>query len=305
MPIFNLRQNRLEKVKEIPFRNEKELQDITEGSMLNVFGIEFVRSEFELNNLRIDTLAYDNESKSFVVIEFKKEKNFSVIDQGYAYLQLLLNNKADFILEYNEHKGKSLKRDDVEWSQSRVIFVSPQFTNYQKQAINFRDLPIELWEVAKHENGIVSFTQLKSPETSESINVVSRGSSVVKEVSKEIKVYTEDDHLSAVPEEIKALYDDLKSRILNLGDNVEVKPRKYYIGFKSTTNFTDLLLQKSQIKLWLNLAKGELDDPRKVARDVSNVGHWGNGQYEIGIKPGDDLDYLITLIKQSYEKSRS
>jgi len=305
MPIFTIKQNHLEKVKEVFFRNEKEIQTLTEGSLQNIFGIEFVRSQFELHNLRIDTLAYDNESKSFVVIEFKKEKNFSVIDQGYAYLQLLLNNKADFILEYNERKGKGLKRDDVEWSQSRVIFISPQFTNYQKQAINFRDLPIELWEVVKHENGIVSFTQLKSPETSESINVVSRGSSVVREVSKEIKVYTEDDHLGAIPEEIKSLYDDLKSRILNLGDNVEVKPRKYYIGFKSSTNFTDLLLQKSQIKLWLNLAKGELDDPRKMARDVSNVGHWGNGQYEIGIKPGDDLDYLITLIKQSYEKSMS
>jgi len=304
MPIFNIRQNKLEKIREIPFKNEQEIQGLTEGSLKDVLGLELVRNEFELHKLRIDTLAFDNESKSFVIIEFKKDKNFSVIDQGYAYLQLLLNNKADFILEYNERKDKGLKRDDVDWSQSKVIFVSPQFTNYQKQAINFRDLPIELYEVAKYDNGVMSFNQLKSPETSESINLVSRGSSIVREVSKEIRVYTEKDHLSGMPDEIKEFYEDIKTRILNIGDGIEVRPKKYYIGFIAATNFVDVHVQKGQVKLWLNMDKGELDDPRKMARDVSNVGHWGNGQYEIALKVGDDLDYLVTLIKQSYVKNK-
>jgi len=249
MPIFNIRQNKLEKIRETPFKNEKEIQSLIEGSLKDVLGLELIRSEFELQKLRIDTLAFDNESKSFVIIEFKKDKNFSVIDQGYAYLQLLLNNKADFILEYNEHSGKSLKRDDVDWSQSKVIFVSSQFTNYQKQAINFRDLPIELYEVAKYDNGITSFNQLKSAETSESINVVSRGSSVVREVSKEIRVYTEEDHLSGMPDEIKEFYEEVKTRILNIGDGVEVRPKKYYIGFIAATNFVDAHVQKAQVKL--------------------------------------------------------
>ena len=61
-----------------------------------------MKSEFTLHNFRIDTLAFDEESKSFVIIEYKKDKSFSVVDQGYAYLSLMLNNKADFILEYNE-----------------------------------------------------------------------------------------------------------------------------------------------------------------------------------------------------------
>jgi hypothetical protein len=58
----------------------------------------------------------------------------------------MLNNKADFILEYNENCKDTLKRDDIDWSQSKVIFVSPSFTTYQKEAINFKDLPIELWK---------------------------------------------------------------------------------------------------------------------------------------------------------------
>jgi hypothetical protein len=78
-----------------------------------------------LKQFRIDTLAFDPEAKSFVIIEYKRDKTFSVIDQGYAYLLLMLNNKADFILECNESQHQSLKRTDVDWSQSKVIFVSP------------------------------------------------------------------------------------------------------------------------------------------------------------------------------------
>ena len=86
MSLFLKIQNKFKKIKEIPFQNEKEIQSITENNLEDVFRLEFVESEASLNNLRIDTLAFDNESKSFVIIEYKKDKNFSVIDQGYAYL---------------------------------------------------------------------------------------------------------------------------------------------------------------------------------------------------------------------------
>ena len=303
MPLFSIKDDRLERVKEVPFKSErKEIQRTTESSLKEVFGFEFVKSELELGSLRIDTLAFDNENKSFIIIEYKIDQSFSVIDQGYAYLALLLNNKAEFILEYNERKGQSLKRDDVDWSQSKVIFVSPQFTKYQKQAINFRDLPIELWEVSKFENGTLLFNQLKSPEASESITKVSQRSDIVQKVSREIKVYTEDDHLNGLPNETIELYVTLKERVLALGDNIEVRPRKLYIGFVAGTNFVDIRPQRMRLKLWINLSKGELDDPKGVARDVSEVGHWGNGDYQVIIESSEKLDYLMTLIRQSYAK---
>jgi len=305
MPIFSIKKDDLKKVRKVVFGNEKRIQNLTEKNLKNIFGLEFVKTEATLGSLRPDTLAFDDETTSFVIIEYKKGKNYSVIDQGYAYLALLLNNKADFILEYNESKNKNLKRGDVDWSQSRVIFISPQFTKYQRQAINFRDLPIELWEVTKFENNTVLFNQLKSPETSESITTVSPKSEIVQKVSREIKVYTQEDHLQRIPEKIVETYDELKSRILNLGEDIFLRPRKHYIGFIATTNFTDVNIKISKLKLWINLTKGELDDPKKMARDVSNIGHWGNGDYEVHLKAGTDLDYLMTLIRQAYLKHSS
>lgn len=303
MPIFSIRQNKLQRVKEVPWRTERDVQRVVELNLKEVFGLELVKSELSIGSLRIDTLAFDADAKSFVVMEYKKDKSFSVIDQGYAYLAILLNNKSDFILEYNEARNKNLRREDIDWSQSKVVFVSPQFTKYQKQAISFRDLPIELWEVNTYENSTIAFTQLTSPETSESITRVSQRSEIVQRVNREIRIYTEDDHLHKKPDNIKGFYEKLKERILSLGNSIEVRPKKYYIGFVANTNFADVHLKKSKIKMWLNLKKGALEDPKKIARDVSKIGHWGNGDYEIHLKPtGDDLDYITLLIKQSYQK---
>jgi hypothetical protein len=95
-------------------------------------------------------LAYDEQSNAFIIIEYKHSKNISVVDQGFTYLRLMLENKADFIVEYNETKKRSLKRSDIDWSQTRVVFVSTGFTDNQKTATNFKDIAIELWEVKRY-----------------------------------------------------------------------------------------------------------------------------------------------------------
>ena len=106
MPIYNVIKDTLTEISEIAFELEKTIQYLVERNIQTIYNINFVTSEFELDGLRIDSLGFDNDSKSFIIIEYKKDKNFSVIDQGYAYLSLLLNNKAEFILKYNETREK-------------------------------------------------------------------------------------------------------------------------------------------------------------------------------------------------------
>lgn len=304
MALFIIENNEhLEQIKEKPFNLEKEIQELTEKNLKTIFGLELVRSEFSLNNFRVDTLAFDKESSSFVIIEYKRDKNFSVIDQGYAYLSLMLNNKADFILEYNENCKDTLKRDDIDWSQSKVIFVSPSFTTYQKEAINFKDLPIELWEIKRYNNNTVNYSQIQTSGAQESVKTISRQNNNIEKVTKEIKVYTEQEHLERVAEETKELYERVKNAILNL-DNIEVKPKKFYIAFVAGTNIVDIQIQKNGLKLWLNLKKGQLDDPKGISRDVSSVGHHGNGEYEIQIKTDEDIEYIMSLIKQSLKQNK-
>ncbi len=299
MDLYKLNKTRLEEVKNVPFKLEKDIQALVEGNLSVLFGLEFVQTEFPLNNLRIDTLAFDEQSKSFVVIEYKKGKSYSVIDQGYSYLSLLLNNKADFILEYFERTGKSLKKDDVDWSQSRVIFISPQFTTYQRQSIEFKDLPFELWEIRRYSNDTIVLNQHKS-SSQQSVKSIESKDDRTKQVNKEIVVYTEEDHYKKAKPEIKELAIGLRDRILEL-DQVEINPVKQYLGFKVEKKLVaDFEVQKKQIRLRINLKKGNLDDPKGLFRDVSNIGTFGVGDYEAVVLPDTDLDYLMSLIKQSY-----
>jgi len=303
MANYKINNGKLELIKENPFKLEKDLQTLTEENLKLVFGLDFVKSEFALNSFRIDTLAFDPDASAFVIIEYKRDKNFSVIDQGYAYLSLMLNNKADFILEYNECGKEVLKRNDVDWSQSRVIFVSPSFTTYQREAINFKDLPIELWEIKRYDNQTVNYSQIQTSGAQESVKTISRDDDVVETVNKEIKVYTEKEHLEIASPEILELYDTFKSAITNL-DGIELKPTKKYLAFVSGSNIADIHIQKKALKMWINMFKGELDDPKELARDVSNVGHWGNGDYELQIRDDENIEYIMSLIKQSYKKNK-
>jgi len=300
--LFKFGNKELERIQERPFKLEKEIQTLCEENLQEIFELTFVKSEFSVHEFRIDTLAFDPQSKSFVIIEYKKNKNFSVVDQGLTYLSLMLNNKADFILEYNEScKGNLKKHGSIDWSQSRVMFISPSFTTYQKESINFKDLPIELWEVKKYENGIVNFVNLQLSGATESIKTISGKS--IERVKKEIKVYNEEDHLKVASETIKELYQEFKTAILNIGDNITVKPVKLYISFVAKRNIADIHIQKKALKMWFNLKIGELDDPKHLAKDVSHIGHWGNGDYEIQVKDNENLEYIASLIKQSYKKN--
>lgn len=296
-------EKKLEYIKESPFKLEKEIQELTEQNLKMIFNLDFVKSEFSLNKFRIDTLAFDKEANAFVIIEYKRDKNFSVIDQGYAYLSLMLNNKADFILEFNENLEKNLKRNDVDWSQTKVLFVSPSFTNYQREAINFKDLPIELWEVKRFENDTISYEQIQKSGAQESIKTISKSDETIDNVAKEIKVYSEEEHLENVSDEIIELYDKIKNAILNFGD-IEVKPKKKYIAFVSGKNIIDIHPQKNALKIWINLSFGELEDPKNISRDVSKIGHWGNGDYELQINSDEDLEYILSLIKQSFRMNK-
>lgn len=302
MFLYSVEKNKLEEVKEQSFSKEIELHKLCEENLESLFGLQYVKRELAINNFRIDTLAFDKSTSSFVIIEYKNTRNFSVIDQGYAYLSLLVNNKADFILEYNEHCEEALKRDDVDWSQSRVIFVSPEFNNYQKESINFRDLPFELWEVKRFSNNTVSFNPIKASKNTESIKAIATTSEIVKAVNKEVSVVTEEDHLNNTTEELADLYNQIREHILALDGGIRVRCTKAYIGFTlNNKNLIDILPRKKSLKIWLNCKWGNIDDPKMTFRDVSNIGHWGNGDYEASISNDEDIEYIFSLIKQVYK----
>lgn len=61
----------------------------------------------------------------------------------------------------------------------------------------------------------------------------------------------------------------------------------------------DITLLKKSLKIWINLKKGTLKDPQNIMRDVSTIGHWGNGDYELIVDDNSNLEYIMFLVKQA------
>ena len=299
MKIFTSKKGQLSQLKQQKFKLEKDIQRLFEENLTLLSGYIFIRSEFSIKNSRIDTLAFDPETQAFVIIEYKRQQNSSVVDQGISYLNLMLEYKADFIVEYNEKQKAPLKRNDVDWSQSKVIFVSPTFNDFQIQATNFKDLPIELWEVNRFDNDIITLNIINKLKSAPNIKAVSNEKREELSILKEIKVYQESDHLADKTDFIQELYESFRQAILNLDQNIEINVRKLYIAFKKDRNIADIRIQQKNLKIWINLPYGELDDPKNLAKNVSNTGHWGNGDYEITIESTQYLEYIMSLIKQA------
>ncbi len=303
MAIFNLNQGKLTQINEISFALEKDIQKIVEYNIQSLFSLELIASEFSLNGLRVDTLGFDKESRSFVIIEYKKDRNFTVIDQGYAYLALLLNNKADFILKYNENNKTFLRKDNIDWSQSRVIFISPIFTTYQRRAIEFKDLPFELWEIKQYSNNLILLNQLTSPQETESITTLNNKSEIVKKINQEIIVYSEEKHLQIASEKIKSLYLELKDLILEIDSNIKINPQKKYLGFTRNKTFLYMSIKKEYLNLHILVGKSGLNDPRKLSKEITSSHHGLRREYEIILKENSNLGYVLSLIRQAYDQN--
>lgn len=302
MILYTNDKGNLKEVKEVPFKLEKHLQKLFEENLSTILGLTVVKSEFIIKNKRFDTLAFDEENKSFVIIEYKRDKSSSVIDQGFAYLHIMLENKAEFVLEINERCNRHFKRDDISWEQTKVIFVASSFNDNQKISTKFKDIAIELIEVKQFKDGHIIINSLKDDSSQVSVKTITKNDKVYESVAREIKVYTEDDHLNNGNDKIKELYEDLKSAILNLNSGIKVEAKKLYIAFKQSTNICDIEIQSNKLKIYLNAKWGTIDDPKHLFKDMRNVGHWGNGEYRAEISNDDNIGYIIDLIRQVIQK---
>ena len=102
--------------------------------------------------------------------------------------------------------------------------------------------------------------------------------------------------------EMIELYHALKKRILNIDSSVKEEYKKLYIAFKSSTNFVDIVPQKSRLRLSLNIDFPEIIDPKGYCKDVSGLGRWGNGDVEVGFSNINQLDDIMDLIQQAFDK---
>ncbi|WP_395371101.1 DUF5655 domain-containing protein [Komagataeibacter diospyri] len=290
---------------------ERALQTLFEKNLDALLGVRFLASEYSTTHGgRMDTLGLD-ENCYPVIIEYKRNINENVINQGLFYLDWLMDHKADFRLLVQENLGKE-KADAIEWSAPRLICIAADFTRYDLHAIKQMGRNIELIRYRRFGQDLLMLDLL----TSVSSNV----SQPVSHTSMSMSDYiptpsggtkgparhkTNSESLADAGEALTNLYSDTVAYLLSLGDDVTQKTLNCYFAFKRIKNFVCLEVKPTLdvLRLFLKVDPDTITLEKGFTRNVRNKGHFGTGDLEVTLRTPHDLDRAKPLIEKSYESS--
>ena len=102
----------------------------------------------------------------------------------------------------------------------------------------------------------------------------------------------------------KDLYKLLDKRVMNISPDVKRDFKKLYIAYKSETNFLDIVVQKSRLRLSINMKFADILDPKGICKDVTGLGRWGNGDIEVAFDDISQIEDVMDIVEQSYNSQR-
>lgn len=283
---------------------EKSLQILIEKHLDTFLGVTFLASEFSTGPKtggRMDTLGID-ENGAPVIIEYKKATNANVINQGLFYLDWLLDHRGDFELLVTKRLGAE-KAASIDWSSPRLLCIAGDFSKYDLHAVGQMQRNIELIRYARYGEDLLALDLINrtSAPSSGTSGGTGTGGGVVPPKPGTYKTVTE--YLAQADTELADRFDALKSMILEMGDDVEMKTLKLYFAFRRLKNFACVEVHPQSKKL---LVYVKHPDPAAAAekgfsRDVTNIGHFGTGNLELTLTSKTYIEKARHLIEQSYE----
>jgi uncharacterized protein with ParB-like and HNH nuclease domain/predicted transport protein len=117
--------------------------------------------------------------------------------------------------------------------------------------------------------------------------------------------YNIEDHPHLLLPALRSVFEAFRREVLALDPCVTEEFMKLYVAYKAETNFVDIVPQAARLRRSINMPFPEIDDPKGWCKDVTNLGRWGNGDVEVGLKSTDELPYVMGLVRQSFERQMS
>jgi len=121
---------------------------------------------------------------------------------------------------------------------------------------------------------------------------------------KPAQQYSLDDYPKLKPGALRDLFEAFRQAVLALDPCVSEEFKKFYVAYKAETNFVDVEPRVKRLRLTLNMPFSEIDDPKRMCKDVTGVGHMGNGDVDISLTSVEQLPYVIGLVRQSFERQQ-
>jgi len=283
---------------------EKQLQSLIEVNMPTFLGVRFLATEYATGKThkgRIDSLGLD-ENGCPVIIEYKRQSNENVINQGLFYLDWLLDHQAEFRWLVMEKLGKDVS-EHVEWTGTRLLCIAADFTRYDQHAVQQIPRNIELIRYKLFGDDLLLLELVNSQSAPEASASKSETISAVAESAKPRPIGKDKspkEQLAVASSEIRELYAQTANYLNSLGDDVQEKHLRVYVAFRRLKNFACIVVQQQRIVLMLNLDPATVTLENGFSRDVSQINHWGTGDLELSLQTLADLERAKPLIERSY-----
>lgn len=297
MPLFKLQNNIATKIEKRSVI-ERDIQRLIEANLLEILGIHFLDTEFVTNGGRIDTIGID-QSGAPVIIEYKRSQNDSVINQATWYLEWLLDHKEKFEKLVSDQKLTM----PVDWNNPRVICIAESYNKFDLGLVKFLPFTIELLKYRLYDDLLSIESEnlqkgIKIGGTSTKRVVLDEEDKPVREFGKE---YTVNDLFKENWKDSRELYEQLREKILEIDSNIEEKFNKLYIVYKIENIFCEIVPQAKGLWIHIPMPVEKIQKNSIEVEDVSNRGHWANGERKFRIEGPEEIEMALDYIKQSYE----
>ena len=152
MALFKINGSTVKKIIAKDLDLEKNLQSLFEQNLEEILNIVFLSHEYTTSEGgRIDTLGVDKSDGSPVIIEYKKNQNDQIINQGLFYLRWLLDHKDSFEKICKEKKIEI----KITWDSPRVICIAENYNKFDIGTVDVLPIKIELWRYRIYEDDIL------------------------------------------------------------------------------------------------------------------------------------------------------
>lgn len=284
----------LAKVELDPFGYEHEMRDFVADNIGVLFtGLEKVKNELTIKDYRFDTIAYDHNQNTFVVIEYKNKVAKDAVTQVMAYATTIRNNQADLVVAHtgmsNEHK--------YDWNAVYSIIVAPSFDRVVKDAVQDKG-DMELYTIKRYGNRIVAVERAGGGHE-RTVAIESAPSPGAEAARTQVAVHAPSPGTSSPQTE--HLYNTIRARLLEEFSGAEEHKTKVYHGFRYPSGecFCTIAMYKS--KILLSYSGKRAASELKPDGFVRNINGWGIGKLRSEIKNENDFEKALLILKRLHD----
>ena len=300
-------------------KSEKELNMFICENWINLFpNFKFIASEFPLkgnvrslgNNGRIDILAYNPETKKFIIFELKKDFDKNITDQAADYRDYVQDNFSDVYLNATQKYEITLpKFTEINQDKVEIILVARRFSLTQIERIKkIKNHNITLIKYFWFEDDLIFIDYINNDP--DDIKIESINTKKINEIKN---IITQDPEMFEIEQffgkylagkEVFLLF----LRFLKTKANIDLDFKQTKIGIKTINTTFSIIRQggqgtrKSILQINTDIDVSELSsciqlDDRIRGDGKKKKGSLGIERFEVFFRNGDEVQIFCDFIK--------